>query len=129
MSLNPFVDANASDVLHDPHRFGFVTFDEFKRNPDRWRKRKDRAFASVDRGSKLLGNRVARQTYEVFDGSGVGYKCRSLEDCEQTASYMGYSIDQLVMKPEIVPLGYNGQCELHIRWFPVELAARRESWA
>jgi len=94
------------DIYADPNRFGLPTFDEFVKRPERYRESPTRLFDSVERGSQIRGLRDLIQREEFYID---GYKARSLEDVERIANNQGYRLDQLEIKPQIIPQG-NGKC-------------------
>ena len=94
-------DLTIEDLMVDPKSFGAPTFEEFAKNPDKWRLAKERIFDQVDVGSLgPLKNFIAKQTYEI-----AGYKCSSLEEVERVAKNEGYDIRFLEIAPQIVKEG------------------------
>ena len=94
-------DVVMEDLLNNPKAYGLPTFQEFCKDPDRWRKSADKVLGAVDIGSVGgLKKFVAEQTYEV-----AGYKCKTLEECQRVAQNEGLSIESMEMKPEVYKLG------------------------
>lgn len=96
---------------------GFPSFQEFCKNPDKYRKKKDEAFNAVDQAGSTIKPLITKQTYEIF-----GYKCDNLEKVEKIASDHGYSIDQLAFRPYLKPVpggsGSQPKCEVHTIFEP-----------
>jgi hypothetical protein len=107
--------AKTEDVFSEENqlllsKMGFPTFDEFKKNPDSYRAVKDQLLASADQGSVDLRSLVRSHKYEI-----LGYACKNLEMVQRVASDEGIAIDQLEMKPEIIPIG-GGKCDILVRF-------------
>lgn len=113
-------DVVMEDLLNNPKAYGLPTFEEFSKNPERWRKAAEDIFSQVDIGSVLgLKNRVANHTYEVS-----GYKCKTLEECERIALNEGWDLKQLEVCPEIIPLG-GDKCEIHVVFKQKKMSTER----
>lgn len=105
------VELTIEDLERDPHKFGLPTFEEFSKNPEKWRKVPDELFALVDVGSTNgLKNLVVAHEYEVS-----GYKCKTLEEVERVALNEGMDIKMMDIKPEVIPLG-GGKCNILVRF-------------
>jgi len=103
-------------------RAGFPTFDQFAKNPDKYRKRDDDKFAEVDKGGKDINAVVQKHIYEID-----GYRCNSLEEVERVAKNQGIPIETLDYQPEIVP--NSGQkCDLYIKFVPKWERNKRAAW-
>jgi hypothetical protein len=105
-----FRTAQVEDLLANPHKFGAPSFEEFARNPDKWRARKDHWFEAVDKGSQMIGSVVSKQKYFV-----EGVPCATLEKCEQHAKDLGLSIEDLEPRPQMHYMG-GRDWEIHINW-------------
>lgn len=110
------------DVLESPEAFGWVSFENYKRNRDKYVGRDDDEFALIDRGSTLINN-VRRQIYEV-----EGYRVKSLDEAERVAKNMGYDIRDLEAKPEVIQAGTNGQYDILVRILAKDTRRKREAW-
>jgi len=111
--LNDQTDLQIEDLLNNPKAYGLPTLEEFAANPEKWRKAADQVLKSVDIGSTTgLKNMVVKQTYEV-----AGYKCSTLEEVERVALNEGWSLKNLEIKPNLIPLG-GGKCDVHIVFTP-----------
>jgi hypothetical protein len=97
------------DLLQDPKSFGAPTFEEYAKNPERWRKAADDIFAQVDLGSVLGLNKVV----EKYRFKILNYKCDTLEEVEKVCKNEGWDIRKLEIHPEIVPLG-GGKCDIEV---------------
>jgi hypothetical protein len=96
---------------------GFPTFDEFKRSPDKWRKRPDEILESADSSTLTFRNAVERQRYMWRDQYSFG----SLEQIERVCKEEGYSPSDLEMEPIVRPLhgsSREGKVEIVIRFWP-----------
>jgi len=96
---------------------GFPTFDEFCKNPDKYRIAKEELFKSVDSSSQVFRNQIKGQKY-IWKGD---YPCASLEQVERIAKDEGFTIDQLEMRPGVRPINGtdpNGPMEILIQFWP-----------
>lgn len=78
------------ELEESPEKFGMPTFEEFRRNKERYMGRYDDEVASVDAGDKATG---AIQKYYLSDVSGH-YRCETLEYAERIALDMGLNLHQ-----------------------------------
>lgn len=97
------------------------TFEEFKRNRERYLGRDDDALASADSGSKVL-NQVQRHVYEI-----EGYRCRTLEEVERIANAQGIPMRQLDYRACIIPQSGH-KCDILVKFVPKHTRERRASW-
>lgn len=93
-----FKEVTIHDIIADPKKYGAPTFEEFCRNPDRYRGRDDDALASADRGSAVI-NSVQKHIYEI-----EGIRCKTLEQVERVANGMGIPLKELDYRAELIPL-------------------------
>lgn len=122
MSLENYGGALSSDdIVDNPHKFGWVTFNEFKKNPEKWIGRKDDVLASADKGSHTLKS-IRKHIYEV-----EGYRCKGLEEVQKTAECMGIDLNDLEMKPDMIQAGA-GKFDVIVRFVSKQTKERRESW-
>lgn len=96
------------DILANPTRYGMPSFDEFRKAPDKWRKRPDDVFTLADGSTRVFRGAVAKQVYFI-----KGYKCDNLEKVERIAKEEGMNLYNLEMIPEVKPIS-SSQCEIHI---------------
>jgi hypothetical protein len=86
---------------------GFPTFEEFSKDPDKWRTNKNEIFDSIENLNVYFKNRVKRVKY-LWRGK---YKCKTLGSLYDVASREGYSGDQVEMEPIAMPM--DGTSNLH----------------
>lgn len=106
-----FVDATIDDVLADPAKFGAPSFDDFKKNREKYKGRDDDQLASADKGSTALNRHVRKHYYELN-----GHRTTKIEELERIARNEGYTLKELVFKPELIPLGEGEKCDIVIRF-------------
>ena len=93
----------------------FPSFDEFKKNPDKWRERPDALFESIDR-SMIMGRKdLARQKIYWRHGK----ESFTLGKLERICKENGYSLRDV----DIVPFrntnsSGTGKDEIYVRVFP-----------
>ena len=97
------------------------TFEEYKRNRDRYLGRADDILSSADAGSKLVKT-VQRHIYEI-----EGYRCKSLEEVERVAASQGIPLAQLDYRPCIVPQSGH-KCDILVKFVPKHTREKRQSW-
>jgi hypothetical protein len=107
------------DIIENPHKYGFPSFDEFKRNPEQWLGRDDESLAQADVGSTILNKTVRRHIYEV-----EGYRCKSLEEVERVAASQGIPLRELDYRPVLQQAGA-GKYEIVVRFMKKSEIARR----
>jgi len=80
--------------LETPEQFGFCSFEDFRRNKEKWMGRPDDEVAAIDRGDHILG---CKQKYII-----EGYPVRSLEEAERVAREMGLNLfSDCLFKPQV----------------------------
>lgn len=94
---------------------GFPTFDEFKKNPDKYRLRPDDLFRAIQDSSQINRADLAKQKVYWRDGK----ESMTLGKLMRVAAEAGYTLDQL----EIVPLRTlnstgTGKDEVLVRVYP-----------
>lgn len=87
---------------------GFPTFDQFRKNPDKWREAADEVLKAVDESTHAFRGLVVKQRYEAF-----GYPCDTLEQVERICRDEGVALRDLDMRPQIIPV-VGGKCEIII---------------
>lgn len=86
------------ELAENPAKFGVPTFDEFRRNKEKWLGRYDDEVAAIDRGDHNLG---CPQRYYLWDGA-EEYRVESLEQAERIAGDMGLSLHHdFIVDPQI----------------------------
>jgi hypothetical protein len=101
------------------NRHGFPTFDEFRKNPDKWRMREDELFASADASTQTFKQALQTQKYQWKDE----YLCDSLEQVERIAKDEGFKISDLEMQPAVRTVNGTspgGPVEIIVRFWPKE---------
>jgi len=102
---------------------GFPSFDEFRSNPDKYRKRPEELFESADSSTTVFRDAVKKQVYMWKDQ----YTCRTLEELERIVKGEGFEIKDLEMEPLVRPMegsSKQGSLEIVIKFWPrAEFAA------
>lgn len=91
-------DDTLEDMLEYLVPRGFPTFDEFKKDPDKYRLRADHLFESADGSTRSFRKQLVTQRYFWKDQYDCG---SSLEKVERIAKEEGYGIHQLEMCPKV----------------------------
>lgn len=119
LSNAPSQDMALEDMLEFLIPRGFPTFDEFKKNPDKYRINPEHLFESAD-GSVTTGmrKRLFRQKYYWRDQ----YDCGdSLEKVQRIAKDEGYEITDLEMQPRVATMdgtSKQGRVEITVHFWP-----------
>lgn len=111
---------SVDDILADPSRYGFPTFDEFKRNPELLNGRDDEILASADAGSQWIKD-VKRHVYEI-----EGYRCKTLEQVEEIAARQGIPLRELDYRPVMTQAGA-GKYDIIVRFVRKSMIDRRRN--
>lgn len=122
MAIERLREIDVNDILADPHQFGMPTFDEFKKNPEKWLGRDDELLSSADVGCDRIKNVVKRHIYEI-----EGYRTRKLEEVERIAESQGIPLKQLDYRPQIIPLG-GGYCDILVKFVSKRERQKRSHW-
>lgn len=101
---------------------GFPTFDEFRKNPEKYMGREDASLAEVERGSTNLNRTVSKHIYEI-----EGYKCRSLEEVEKVAKSMGINLKELDYRPQVQP-NTSGKFDIKVKFVSKTEREKRKLW-
>lgn len=109
-------EVSYEDIMANPHEYGIPSFAEFARNPAKWRARADEAFASIEKGSEMLGKVVRKHTYKFKKGT-KEWTCKSLEEVQRVAENEGFPLQTLDFKGEMRQLG-EGKYEIVVTIFP-----------
>jgi hypothetical protein len=89
------------EMTENPELFGMPTFEDFRRNKEKYLGRKDDAVSAVDAGDRTL---KCRQKYFMKDANGIRYSVCSLEEAERIALDMGGNLHQdFAIKPQLRP--------------------------
>lgn len=95
----------------------FPTFDEFRKNPNKWRERPEEIFEAADKSSLSLRDSLKRQVYFWRDT----HQCESLEQVERIAREEGYGPQDLAEEPRVRPMHgstADHDMEVVIRFWP-----------
>lgn len=112
-------------ILSDPKSAGFCTFEEFRKNKDKWTPKKDMLFQSVDIGGHDESiKRDIRDHRYYLDG----YRCETLEAVDTLAKTMGIPIDSIVSGGIVKEKVDNGKLRLHIHFMSKEQFEKRKNW-
>lgn len=92
-------------VMKNPASFGLPTFEEFSKNPARWRLAKDLWFEQISDGSDLFKN-IKRHAYIVITKEGRKIDCgRSLERVDEALKNQGVPRHLARIRPNLVQDG------------------------
>lgn len=109
--------------LEDIAKFsGFPSFDEYRKNPEKYIGRADASLQEVDRGSTQLDRTVKRHIYEI-----EGYKCKTLEEVEKVAASMGINLKELDYRPSVQP-NTSGGFDIKVRFLSKAERDKRKLW-
>lgn len=117
-----FMDGSMDDILLNPEKYGAPTFEQFKKNRDKYLGSEDQTLATVDKGSHNLNRVVNKYTYEI-----EGFRCDSLEKVEQIAADYGIPLRSLDYRPELIPQG-GGKAKMLIKFVSKEDREKRALW-
>lgn len=75
----------------------FPSFEEYRKNPDKWQKRPEELFESIDQSTLSHKKRLIKQKYRWKDL----WECKTLEELERVYKGEGFTMDDLEMVPSI----------------------------
>lgn len=109
-------DMTLDDMLSVLVPAGFPTFDEFRRNPDKYRDRPEQLFESAEASTQTFRRAVVKQKYCWRNT----YPCDSLEQIERIAREEGFNVNDLEMQPGVISkTGTNrDQVEITVHFWP-----------
>lgn len=99
---------SVEEFVLNAEKYGFCTFEEFKKNPGKWRKKDDDLLASADKGGKII-NEVAQKFYYELGG----YRTTSLTEIERIAKSEGVKIKDY--RASLLP-GLAGKADILIQF-------------
>lgn len=114
MGLGKFREVQLADIIANPNKFGAPTYEQFCRNPNRWRLPSDSVLQSASAGSRVFNN-VKKQRYEVLRPTGAVTKCQTLEEVERVCLSEGIAIEELEMRNELIDVGA-GKVEILVQF-------------
>ena len=110
------------DFIKNPDKYGFCTFEQFRKNPSKWRARPEQALESIEGAGTLYKSQIRKMTYEL-----EGYRCDTLEDVQSQAGQMGFRDQDLVF----FPVRHNhlaGKFDMLVRIFHKNTVKQRGAW-
>lgn len=117
-----FNNVTLEDIQQDPEKFGAPTFEQFKKNRERYIGRDDATLAIVDKGSNNLSGMLEKYVYEI-----EGFRCKNLEEVERIAGDYGINLRDLDYRPELIPQG-GGKAKMLIKFVSKEDREKRALW-
>lgn len=99
-AVDLFADATVKDIAADPHKYGAPTFEEYCRDPERFKSFYTEAgkLAMLDKGPNQIRNQLRKQVWVVN-----GIKCASPERAEALAK--DENIDLRYFRVELIDVG------------------------
>jgi hypothetical protein len=119
MSRTP---GSTDDIYENPADYGAPTFEEFKRNREKYMGRDDDALASVSAGGEVSNRFTNKHIYEI-----EGYRCKSLEEVERVAREQGIPLRSLDFRAMLIPQGA-GKGNLLIKFVSSEEIKKRGNY-
>lgn len=104
---NKFMSASIEDLIRNPGKYGAPTFEEFSKNPDKYRKSEEAMLTTAEKGSKTIKG-ITKHIYYVD-----GIKCESVEHAQRIMSTMGLRQDDLQLAINLEDLG-NHKIQAHV---------------
>lgn len=111
-------DLTLKEVIANPGRFNAPTFDQFKKNPDKYRESPEDVLACADVGSDILRKEIKEKFFYIggslqikhreVDGKQLkfykyhgGYKGKSLEKVDKIAADLGWKLLDIDIIPDL----------------------------
>lgn len=116
-------EVSLDEIMSSPEEYGMPTFDQFRKNPDNYRKRSDHTLEIVERGSQLIGGSIEKYEFWIY-----GYKCKTLHEVQRIAGNMGIANKDLKMISELIP-GVAHKGTMKINFMSKADYKRRSEWA
>lgn len=111
-----------TDLLKNPEKYGFVSFEQYRKEKSKWRPNAEQALESVDRAGTLFKGKIREIKYEL-----EGYPCETLEAVQSQARAMGFAEKDLLFFP--VPHNHlAGKFDILVRFFHKDTVRKREDW-
>ena len=105
-------DTDFEDLIINPARFGAPTFEEFIRNPDRYRNDSELIFSTADEGSRLL-KKMTETQYYYYNWQ---YKTKKLEEIHKIILNEGYTLDDMDVEPQVQDGKMQGKIIVHVNY-------------
>lgn len=102
-------DITIDDIISDPNKFGMPTWEQYKKNPEKFKNPLGKKMDLLDGGSTFLKNVVDKYEY-VFRG----WTCKTLEQLETIMREEGTNLDDCEICPEMVPSFKTGKVNFQI---------------
>lgn len=107
------------DIFENPKKYGCPTFEEYKRNREKYLGHYD-MLGYIDKGSANLAKYVQKHKYEI-----EGYRFDKLEQVEAFAK--DWNIPLQDFTAECIPQG-GGKCDILVKFISSHERRRRDSW-
>lgn len=120
--LKDFSNVDINDLAENPEKFGAPTFEQFKKNREKYLGKDDSTLAIVDKGSNNLSGILEKYVYEI-----EGFRCKNLEEVERIAGDYGINLRDLDYRPELIPQG-GGKAKMLIKFVSKADREKRSLW-
>lgn len=108
-----------ADLIKDPKKYGFCTFEEYRKDKKRWQFNAEQIFEIVQGAGTNHKKSLKKLRFEVN-----GHRAETLEQVQRIAREEGLDMRTLDIWPEIIDLG--GQwCDILVKFMPREEVQRR----
>lgn len=87
---------DVDDIIDNPQKYGLPTFQEFAKNPSKWKQGVEELFETVDRGSTQLKPLIRKHEYRI-----LGYKCKTLEEVQRIMNAEGIKLEDCDIKGDL----------------------------
>ena len=114
-----------ADFAKNADKYGFCTYEQFKKNPDKWRPNRNQLLTSVDNGAQegSLKNKIESTRYYL-----EGYRCEKLEKVEDLAREMNIKTEDLKIGGIVQEKADNGKVRLHVHFMSQQTIDKRKTW-
>ena len=113
------------EFFQNPTKYGFCSFAEYRKNPDKWKPQKDVLLHSVDNGATESTLKSKIKGYRYFL---EGYRCETIEEVERQAANMNIYSHDLVVGAIVRDKVDNGKELLHVHFMSKETVNKRKTW-
>lgn len=108
------------DIIVNNSKYGFMSFEEFKRNYNRLKDNKvNEMFGWIDKGGEIIRPYLRKILYEI-----EGYRCKTLEEVERVAKSQGIDLTSLDYQAVAIPQS-SYKCDVLIRFLPKKEILKR----
>lgn len=80
-------EVSVQDILNNPHRFGLPTFEEFRKNSEKYKNNESKHLGMVENSSVNFKKLIKKQSYQF-----EGIKCNCLEHAQNVAADHGCNL-------------------------------------